>query len=78
MEALSLNGMKKLYRSRTNKTLAGVIGGIAEYVEVDATVLRVIYLAISVFTAIVPAVIVYIGAYLLIPEAPVSTPSTTN
>lgn len=64
--------MKKLYRSRSNKTLAGVIGGIAEYLEVDATILRVVYLAVSVFTAIVPAIIVYIGAYLLIPEAPVA------
>lgn len=70
--------MKKLYRSRTSKTLAGVIGGIAEYLEVDATILRVIYLAVSVFTAIVPAIIVYIGAYLLIPEAPIVPAEPTN
>ena len=60
--------MKKLYKSQTNKTVAGVLGGIAEYLEVDATVLRVIYLALMVFTCFVPAVLVYFGAYLLIPK----------
>ena len=62
--------MKKLYKSATNKTLCGVIGGIAAHLGVDATILRVAYLALVVFTGFVPGIIVYIGAYLLIPDEP--------
>lgn len=62
--------MKKLYRSRSNKTLAGVLGGMAQYLEVDATILRVIYLALVIFTGVIPGIIVYFGAYLLMPIEP--------
>ena len=42
--------MKKLYRS-SNRILAGVCGGIAEYLNVDPTLIRVIYAVLSMFTA---------------------------
>ena len=42
--------MKKLYRS-SNRILAGVCGGVAEYLDVDPTLIRVIYVALSMFTA---------------------------
>lgn len=60
---------KKLYRSRTDRKLFGVIGGLAKYLDFDARILRAIYLVISVFILILP-VIVYLVAALIIPEAP--------
>lgn len=42
---------KKLTRSSSNKVLAGVLGGLAEYFEVDATLIRVCYAALSVLSA---------------------------
>jgi len=42
--------MKKLYKSKTDKKFAGVIGGLAEYFEVDSTLLRVLWIPILIFT----------------------------
>jgi len=62
--------MKKLYRSDTNKTIAGVIGGIGEYINVDPVLLRLLWVIIVVFTAIIPGIITYIAAVLIIPKKP--------
>ena len=51
--------MKKLYRS-SNRILAGVCGGIAEYLNVDPTLIRVIYAVLSMFTAAFPGLLLYI------------------
>ena len=59
---------KKLVRS-ANKVLAGVCGGIAEYFEVDPTVIRIAYAALTVFSAGFPGVLLYIIMLLLMPKA---------
>lgn len=61
---------KTLYRSRTDRVIAGVIGGIGEYTNVDSNVLRLIFILLLVFTAFIPLTIFYIIAMLLIPEEP--------
>lgn len=58
---------KKLTRS-TNKILAGVCGGIAEYFDVDPTVIRIGYVALSFFSAAFPGLILYIIMMLVMPE----------
>lgn len=42
---------KKLKRSRNNKMIGGVLGGVAEYLELDATIVRVAYAVLTVFSA---------------------------
>ena len=59
---------KKLYRSRTNKKLFGVCGGIAEYFEIDATIVRLILALLVVFAGF--GVLAYLIAALIMPEAP--------
>jgi phage shock protein PspC (stress-responsive transcriptional regulator) len=59
---------KKLYRSRTNKKLFGVCGGLAEYFDIDPTVLRLI-LALAVVCAGV-GLVAYLIAALIIPVNP--------
>ena len=59
---------KKLYRSNTDKILAGVCGGIAEYLAVDPTVGRLLAV-LSVFTSV--GIIAYIVAALVIPLPPI-------
>ena len=59
--------MKKLYRS-SNRILAGVCGGIAEYLNVDPTLIRVIYAVLSMFTAAFPGLLLYIILMILIPN----------
>ncbi len=58
---------KKLTRS-TNRILGGVCGGIAEYFDVDPTIIRVCYAVLSVFAAGFPGLLLYIILLLLIPE----------
>lgn len=60
--------MKKLYLSKTDKKIAGVCGGIAEYFEIDSVVVRVLFLFILIFTGIVPGIVFYILAALIIPK----------
>ena len=59
--------MKKLYRS-SNRIVAGVCGGIAEYFDVDPTLIRVIYVALSMFTAGFPGLLLYIILMILMPN----------
>jgi phage shock protein C len=58
------NKSKQLRLSK-NTLLAGVIAGIAEYVGMDVTVLRVLFAALVVFTGIFPGVFLYIIAYII-------------
>ena len=57
---------KKLYRSRENRMLAGVCGGIAEYLEMDPTVIRLIWVILCAFAG--SGVLVYIIAAIIVPE----------
>ena len=60
---------RPLRRSRSNRQIAGVVGGLAEYLGVDATLLRVVYVVGSIVSAAFPGVLVYGLLWLLIPEA---------
>ncbi len=61
--------MQKLYRSKTDKIVSGVLGGLGERYDIDPTVLRLAFLAIALLTGIFPGVIFYIGALLIVPKA---------
>ena len=59
---------RPLRRSRTNRQVAGVVGGLAEYFNLDPTLLRVIYVVVSIVSAAFPGLLVYLLLWLLIPE----------
>ena len=59
---------KKLYRSRYDKKLAGVCGGLAKYLNMDPTVVRVIWAVISVCAG--AGILAYLVCALVIPEEP--------
>ena len=60
--------VKRLTRS-TNKILGGVCGGIAEYFEIDPTLVRIAYAALSIFSAGFPGLLLYIIMLILMPQA---------
>ena len=62
--------MKKLYRSKSNRMIAGVCAGVAEYLNIDPTVIRVIW-AIACFGTL--GILAYIACALIIPEKPDNT-----
>ncbi|HOW45792.1 MAG TPA: PspC domain-containing protein [Candidatus Aminicenantes bacterium] len=60
--------MKRLYRSRKNRMLGGVCGGIAEYFEIDPVIIRLV--AVALFFVGGSAVLAYIIALIIIPYEP--------
>ena len=67
--------MKKIYLDEKNKKFLGVIAGVAQYFNIDATILRVLWILIVVFTGFLPGLIAYIVAYTIMPK-PEHRPST--
>jgi phage shock protein PspC (stress-responsive transcriptional regulator) len=62
---------RRLTRSTTDKKIAGICGGLAEYFGVDATAVRLLWCVMSIFGgAIVGGVIAYLLAWFIIPQAP--------
>ncbi|MGH9456715.1 MAG: PspC domain-containing protein [Thermoanaerobaculia bacterium] len=57
-----------LHRSRRYRIIAGVCGGIAEWLGWSPTVTRVLYVLVSILSAGFPGVIVYILLWILMPE----------
>jgi phage shock protein C len=62
--------MKKLYLSESDKKIAGVCGGIAETYNIDSTLIRLAWVFIGLATAIIPALVTYIIAWIIIPQKP--------
>jgi phage shock protein C len=61
---------KKLYRSRTDRMVGGVCGGLGKYLSLDATVVRLIAVVLMVLTGVIPGVIVYLVLMLIVPLEP--------
>jgi len=59
--------MKKLVRSRRNRKLAGVCGGLATYLEIDVTVIRLLAIVITLISVGL-GLVGYLGAWLIMPE----------
>lgn len=62
---------RKLYRSRTDRMLWGVLGGLGHYFSIDPVIFRLIYIVLVLATGIVPGVLLYFVATLVIPLDPV-------
>lgn len=68
---------KKLMRSVNQKMLAGICGGFAEYFDVDVSIIRLIFIAVMLLTALVPMLIFYVISWIVIPqEAPPIRPAS--
>ena len=59
---------KKLYLSDYDKKLAGVCGGIAEYLNVDSTLIRLIWAVMTVITGFVGGLVLYLFGWIIIPR----------
>ena len=77
----SVTAPRQLTLSASDKKLGGVCGGLAEYLHVDSTVVRLIWVALSVVPGgFVGGAIAYLLAWIIIPKAPAYTlaPATTD
>ena len=70
-----VTGGKRLTRSSTNHKLAGVCGGIAEYLNVDPTLVRLVWALLSLIPGCVfGGILAYLLAWMIIPKAPLALP----
>lgn len=60
--------MKKLYRSNTNRKLCGVCGGLAEHFDIDPTIMRLLFVFLTLFVG--GGLLIYIICALVIPNNP--------
>lgn len=61
---------KRLMRSATNNKIAGICGGLGEYMDADPTIVRLVWVLIVLFSGIFPGVIAYLLGWMIIPLAP--------
>lgn len=64
----AVNAPRPLRRSRRNRVIAGVVGGLADYFGLDPTLARIVYVLVSIFSAAFPGIIVYLLLWILIPQ----------
>ena len=64
-----MNPSRALVRSRRHRMLAGVCGGIAEWIGWDPTVVRVVYVLASILSVAFPGMLVYVILWILMPES---------
>lgn len=72
--------MKKLYRSKKNKVLGGVLGGLAEYFDLDPVLPRIIFLVAFIFVKHVTGflILTYIISWIILPFKPHDLPENTE
>jgi phage shock protein PspC (stress-responsive transcriptional regulator) len=63
--------MRRVYRSRTDKKIFGICGGIGEAYDIDPTLIRIVVVFLGLATGLIPMILTYIIARFLIPSAPV-------
>lgn len=59
-----------LHRSRNDRILAGVCAGLANWLGWDATLVRILYVIVSIFSAAFPGIIVYLILWVVMPKSP--------
>lgn len=70
---------KKLFRSEKKKMVGGVCGGLGDYFDIDVSLVRLIFVALTLMTAILPMVIFYVIAWIVIPiEEEITNVSKTS
>lgn len=69
---------KKLMRSRANRKIAGVCSGLAQYLDLDTSLVRILWFFITLACGIVPGVVAYLLGWIIIPEQPLLLPAVSQ
>jgi phage shock protein C len=63
-----MTATRKLYRSKTNRQVAGVCGGLAEYFNLDVTLIRILFVVLALLGG--SGVILYVAMWIIVPKQP--------
>ena len=59
---------KKLYRSTSDRMIAGICGGIAQYLKTDSSIIRIGFVFLTLITWFVPGILFYFAVWFIVPE----------
>lgn len=65
---MAIKVTKTLTRSKINRTVLGVCGGLGEYFNIDPTIIRLALILVTAFTGFAPGIVAYLLAALVMPE----------
>lgn len=65
---LQASPMKRLFLSNTDKKIAGLCGGLAEYLELDSTIVRLVAVVVGIITGVIPFLVAYLIAWMIVPR----------
>jgi len=68
---------RKLVRPR-QRTIAGVCAGMGHYLDIDISLVRLLWVLVVIFSGIFPGVLVYVLAWIIIPEEPIWVPVSSG
>ena len=69
--------IKRLYRSLDDARLAGVCGGLGQFLGLDSVVVRLLWVGVTCITGVVPGLLAYAAAWLIVPTEPRPVPVHT-
>ncbi|HYW37202.1 MAG TPA: PspC domain-containing protein [Terriglobales bacterium] len=69
---------KKLMRSRADRKIGGVCAGLAQYLDLDVSLVRILWFFITLACGIFPGVVAYVLGWIIIPEEPLLLPVATS
>jgi phage shock protein C len=67
-EGSAMAETRKLYRSRSNRQVAGVCGGLAQYFSMDATLIRILFVVLAVLGG--SGIVIYLAMWIIVPKEP--------
>jgi phage shock protein C len=69
---------RKLTRSRSDRKIGGVCAGLAQYLELDTSLVRILWFFITLACGIFPGIVAYVLGWIIIPEEPLLLPVATS
>ena len=69
---------RKLMRSRADRKIGGVCAGLAHYLDLDVSLVRILWCFITLACGIVPGLIAYVLGWIIVPEEPLLLPVATS
>lgn len=65
---------RRLYRSESDRMIAGVLGGLAEYLRIEPSLTRIGYVVLTILTGFFPGILLYLLMTLIVPPEPEGGP----
>lgn len=70
--------VRKLMRSRADRKVGGVCAGLAQYLELDTSLVRILWFFVTLACGVFPGVVAYVLAWIIIPEEPLLLPVASS